>query len=178
MSAIGKFHAQEMNFSFASGAEVRIDWINGFHSDQVETFEDHVGCAIAVGRPEQVHHLPLRSHRDPLLRHRGARDVATSRSRSSRCCASQLTPACRENPISTQSGISIVSGWHRNASRVAVAFDGGERILVAYGTTRPDTKDPCGDDNNGFSLLSPPSFWSTSREKEPAPLCWWNALLP
>ena len=56
-------------------------------------------------------------------------------------------------PNSTQSGISIVSGWHCNASRVEVAFDGGERILVAYGTTRADTKGPCGDDNNGFSLL-------------------------
>jgi hypothetical protein len=56
-------------------------------------------------------------------------------------------------PNSTQSGISIVSGWHCNASRVEVAFDGGERILVAYGTTRAVTKGPCGDDNNGFSLL-------------------------
>ena len=56
-------------------------------------------------------------------------------------------------PGSTQSGISIVSGWHCEAGRVEVAFDGGERIAVAYGTTRADTRGPCGDDNNGFSLL-------------------------
>jgi len=56
-------------------------------------------------------------------------------------------------PGSTQSGISIVSGWHCDATRVEVSFNGGQRIAVAYGTTRNDTMSVCGDDNNGFSLL-------------------------
>jgi len=56
-------------------------------------------------------------------------------------------------PDSTQSGISIVSGWHCDAGVVEVAFDGDPPIAVAYGTTRADTESVCGDDNNGFSLL-------------------------
>jgi len=56
-------------------------------------------------------------------------------------------------PNSSQSGISVVSGWHCDADLVEVSFDGGQRIPVAYGTTRNDTQGPCGDTNNGFSLL-------------------------
>ena len=56
-------------------------------------------------------------------------------------------------PDSTQSGIGVVSGWHCNAGKIEVAFDGGPRILAAYGTTREDTRGVCGDANNGFSLL-------------------------
>jgi len=56
-------------------------------------------------------------------------------------------------PNSDQSGISIVSGWHCSASVIEVSFDGGPRIKTAYGTTRADTKGPCADEDNGFSLL-------------------------
>lgn len=56
-------------------------------------------------------------------------------------------------PDSTQSGISVVSGWHCDAGKIEVAFDGGPKILAAYGTGRGDTRSVCGDDNNGFSLL-------------------------
>ena len=54
---------------------------------------------------------------------------------------------------SVQSGVSIVSGWVCDAERVEVAFDGGDLIETAYGTTRQDTVNACGDDDNGFSLL-------------------------
>ena len=54
---------------------------------------------------------------------------------------------------SVQSGVSIVSGWVCNADRVEVSFDGGDLIETAYGTTRQDTVNACGDDDNGFSLL-------------------------
>jgi hypothetical protein len=54
---------------------------------------------------------------------------------------------------SVQSGVSIVSGWVCDAERVEVAFDGGDLIETAYGTTRQDTLNACGDDDNGFSLL-------------------------
>ena len=54
---------------------------------------------------------------------------------------------------SVQSGVSIVSGWVCDADRVEVAFDGGDLIETAYGTTRQDTVATCGDDDNGFSLL-------------------------
>ena len=56
-------------------------------------------------------------------------------------------------PDSSQSGISVVSGWHCDAKVIEVEFDGGQRMPVAYGTTRNDTQGPCGDTNNGFSLL-------------------------
>jgi len=54
---------------------------------------------------------------------------------------------------SVQSGVSIVSGWVCDADRVEVSFDGGDLIETAYGTTRQDTVNACGDDDNGFSLL-------------------------
>lgn len=74
---------------------------------------------------------------------------------SSLWAAGALAQANLEIPQrgSVQSGISIVSGWVCDADRVEVAFDGGELIETAYGTTRQDTVDACGDDDNGFSLL-------------------------
>lgn len=54
---------------------------------------------------------------------------------------------------SAQSGISVISGWHCNASKIEVAVDGGDRMAAAYGTLRDDTKGICGDANNGWSLL-------------------------
>jgi len=54
---------------------------------------------------------------------------------------------------SVQSGVGIVSGWYCDADRIEIAFDGGNRIEASYGTTRQDTVEQCGDDDNGFALL-------------------------
>jgi hypothetical protein len=52
------------------------------------------------------------------------------------------------------SGIGLISGWVCTASRVDIEFDGAFGLQAAYGTSRADTADDCGDDgNNGFGLL-------------------------
>ncbi|HRD67056.1 MAG TPA: PhoPQ-activated protein PqaA family protein [Candidatus Competibacter sp.] len=51
---------------------------------------------------------------------------------------------------SFESGIGLIRGWVCQANTVEVQIDGGERRKVAYGTTRKDTAEVCGDDNNGF----------------------------
>ena len=56
-------------------------------------------------------------------------------------------------PDSFQSGIGIISGWACNARRIEIAFDGGARQTTAYGTSRGDTRQVCGDTDNGFGLL-------------------------
>ncbi|MCS6924823.1 MAG: hypothetical protein NZ578_02860 [Candidatus Binatia bacterium] len=63
--------------------------------------------------------------------------------------------AVLENPApgSIQSGIGVVSGWKCQATRIEVIFDNGAPIQVGYGTSRGDTRQGCGDDNNGFGLL-------------------------
>lgn len=60
-----------------------------------------------------------------------------------------------ENPAngSTQSGISVISGWKCTAGALTARFDGGAQIQVVYGSPRGDTRSTCGDDNNGFVLL-------------------------
>lgn len=62
-----------------------------------------------------------------------------------------------ENPqnLSFQSGIGVISGWKCTANGpIAVRFDGGQPIPMAYGTSRADTVKICKDDgNNGFGLL-------------------------
>lgn len=64
--------------------------------------------------------------------------------------------ALLENPQpgSFQSGVGIISGWVCQASRVDIEFDDRFTIQAAYGTSRADTADDCGDDgNNGFGLV-------------------------
>jgi parallel beta-helix repeat protein len=61
-----------------------------------------------------------------------------------------------ENPQnkSFASGISVISGWVCNASRVDIEIDGTTTLRAGYGTDRPDTADACKNDgNNGFGLL-------------------------
>ena len=65
-----------------------------------------------------------------------------------------------ENPreYSPQSGIGVISGWVCEAEAITIEFEHGETGEVSsttagYGTSRGDTMDVCGDDNNGFSLL-------------------------
>ena len=73
-----------------------------------------------------------------------------------------------ENPSdgSPVSGIGVISGWVCDAEGVSVTvadelpdgrggtyFDGRIYEDAAYGTRRKDTKEICGDTNNGFGLL-------------------------
>lgn len=56
-------------------------------------------------------------------------------------------------PLSSQSGISAISGWVCKAQKVQILVDGTIRLDAAYGTERGDTLTRCGDINNGFSIL-------------------------
>jgi hypothetical protein len=60
-----------------------------------------------------------------------------------------------ENPQagSFQSGIGVISGWVCNATVIEIVIDNGLPLQAGYDTTREDTRVPCGDANNGFSLL-------------------------
>ncbi len=51
---------------------------------------------------------------------------------------------------SFESGIGLIRGWVCQAQSVEIQINDEPRRTVAYGTTRPDTLDVCGDDNNGF----------------------------
>ena len=56
------------------------------------------------------------------------------------------------SPASFQSGIGVLSGWVCDAEEVVIEID--ERPLAAaYGTSRADTTERCGDMDNGFGLL-------------------------
>ena len=60
-----------------------------------------------------------------------------------------------ENPQSgsSQSGVSVISGWACEATKVEVEINGTITLQAAYGTARDDTAGACGDTNNGFGLL-------------------------
>ena len=51
---------------------------------------------------------------------------------------------------SFESGIGLIRGWVCQAGAVEIQIDGGARVQAAYGTTRGDTVDTCGDADNGF----------------------------
>ena len=51
---------------------------------------------------------------------------------------------------SFESGIGLIRGWVCQANTVEVQIDDQPRRRVAYGTTRKDTAEVCGDVNNGF----------------------------
>ena len=51
-----------------------------------------------------------------------------------------------------QSGIGILSGWVCDSNEVTLEINGKVKE-VSYGTSRSDTIDVCGDENNGFGLL-------------------------
>ncbi len=63
--------------------------------------------------------------------------------------------ALLENPPDAAgvSGVTSISGWVCDATRVEVEIDGATRVEAAYGTPRADTMDVCGDIDNGFGLL-------------------------
>jgi hypothetical protein len=51
---------------------------------------------------------------------------------------------------SFESGVGLIRGWVCQANTVEVQIDDGARRKVAYGTTRGDTLQACGDTDNGF----------------------------
>lgn len=53
----------------------------------------------------------------------------------------------------TISGKAIFSGWYCDATEITISIDGAEQQPAAYGTTRGDTLNNCGDSNNGWGLL-------------------------
>ena len=61
-----------------------------------------------------------------------------------------------ENPAprSFQSGIGVIAGWACEAKRVEIIFNGDDANphSVGYGTSRADTLDTCGDEENGFGM--------------------------
>ena len=59
-----------------------------------------------------------------------------------------------ENPgaWSPQSGLGVISGWVCDAADLVIEIDGTPQA-AAYGTSRADTAERCGDTDNGFGLL-------------------------
>jgi hypothetical protein len=66
---------------------------------------------------------------------------------------------------SFESGIGLIRGWVCQAQSVEIQINDELRRTVAYGTTRGDTLEVCGDDNNGFgytfnwNLLGTGTHW-------------------
>jgi hypothetical protein len=60
-----------------------------------------------------------------------------------------------ETPIdgSQESGIGIVRGWACDADSVEIRFNNASRQSVAYGDSRTDTIDVCGDEDNGYGFV-------------------------
>ena len=59
-----------------------------------------------------------------------------------------------DNPafLSVQSGIGLIQGWTCDAEEILVQIDELPPLRAAYGTTRNDTVEVCGDNENGFGL--------------------------
>ena len=53
---------------------------------------------------------------------------------------------------SAQSGTGVISGWACEAEAIVIELNGSPQ-QAGYGTRRTDTRDECGDTNNGFGLL-------------------------
>lgn len=54
---------------------------------------------------------------------------------------------------SVQSGIGIIRGWACEAQRVEIQFNELPRTALAYGMARIDTREVCGDSNNGYGAV-------------------------
>lgn len=76
-------------------------------------------------------------------------------------CGVLLTPLAAmangylENPQSdsTQSGISIISGWHCTANEIEIKVDGVSIGGTGVGSVRNDTVPICGHNEGGYALL-------------------------
>lgn len=60
-----------------------------------------------------------------------------------------------ENPVanSIESGITVISGWHCDATNIEVYIDEVSQGQAGTGTIRSDTESSCGHSESGFSLL-------------------------
>lgn len=60
-----------------------------------------------------------------------------------------------ENPVAgaTESGISVISGWHCSAQIISITVDGVDFGKAGSGTNRFDTEPVCGHYKTGFSRL-------------------------
>src|SRR5438552_12213963 len=56
-------------------------------------------------------------------------------------------------PGAKVSGVSVVSGWNCDATRIDLQFDDGPTFAAGYRTARPDTQSACGRSDTGYSLL-------------------------
>ncbi|MFK7975357.1 MAG: hypothetical protein AB8C02_04440 [Halioglobus sp.] len=54
---------------------------------------------------------------------------------------------------SVQSGVGVIRGWACDAQRVEVRFNDLAPIPLAYGTIRTDTREVCGDSDNGYGAV-------------------------
>ena len=52
-----------------------------------------------------------------------------------------------------QSGLGFISGWVCEAEQVEIEFDGTTLVEAPYGLHQEDTREACGDRNNGFGLV-------------------------
>lgn len=56
-------------------------------------------------------------------------------------------------PVSPETGIGLISGWHCSAREVRIRIDDGLPQTAGSGTSREDTRATCGRANTGFGLL-------------------------
>lgn len=56
-------------------------------------------------------------------------------------------------PNATESGISVISGWHCTARNINILIDGNSLGKAGSGTSRMDTANICGRSDTGFSYL-------------------------
>ena len=73
---------------------------------------------------------------------------------SSDSTGSSAVPGYLENPAPNtfQSGIGPLSGWVCEAEAVTLKIN-GQSYPVPYGLERPDTREECGDTDNGFGTV-------------------------
>ena len=75
-------------------------------------------------------------------------------------------------PNSFQSGIGVISGWVCEGDEVMIALNGAPQP-AAYGTERLDTREVCGDVDNGFGLLF---NWNLLGDGEHTVVAWVDAV--
>ena len=68
------------------------------------------------------------------------------------CMSTRMGYLENPGPNSFQSGIGTISGWVCEANEVIIELN-GQAHTAAYGTERLDTREVCGDTDNGFGLL-------------------------
>ncbi len=56
-------------------------------------------------------------------------------------------------PISVQTGVAAISGWHCGATLIQIQIDSGALVAAPYGSLRADTQATCGRSNTGFAYL-------------------------